>query len=178
MLSSDWLYEELRGATILTAQDKPTIGFIGIGHMGSRMAQRLINSGYQLVLLDRTREKAEEIALGRASVAGTPKELARQCSVVIACVTNDDAQRDVMLGENGTLAGAHDSSVVIERKSIQRSLPSRSCTKISILSLKRRTTCQYRCQPQQPRSRHIPQRQRKGWKASSPRSTSCAYSHS
>jgi 3-hydroxyisobutyrate dehydrogenase-like beta-hydroxyacid dehydrogenase len=37
---------------------KPSIGFIGIGHMGSHMVQRLLDAGYPLTVYDRTREKA------------------------------------------------------------------------------------------------------------------------
>ena len=43
-------------------QSQPTIGFIGMGHMGSHMAPRLIAAGYHLTVYDRTREKAQAIA--------------------------------------------------------------------------------------------------------------------
>jgi phosphoglycerate dehydrogenase-like enzyme len=39
-------------------QSKPTVGFIGMGHMGSHMAPRLIHAGYHVTVYDRTREKA------------------------------------------------------------------------------------------------------------------------
>ena len=48
----------------LQDQSKPTIGFIGMGHMGSHMASRLIQAGYPLTVYDRTREKAQAIAGG------------------------------------------------------------------------------------------------------------------
>jgi len=38
-------------------QSKPTIGIIGMGHMGSHMAPRLISAGYHLTVYDRTRRK-------------------------------------------------------------------------------------------------------------------------
>lgn len=102
----------------MATQDKPAIGFIGMGQMGSRMAQRLINAGYTLTLYDRTREKAEEVAQNKASVAETPEELARQSTVVIVCVTNDEAQHDVMFGENGALASARADSVIIDMSTV------------------------------------------------------------
>lgn len=51
-------------------QSKPTIGFIGLGHMGSHMVPRLIAAGYHLIVYDRTREKAQ--AIEGATVAETP----------------------------------------------------------------------------------------------------------
>lgn len=40
---------------------KPKIGFVGMGHMGSHMAQRLLDAGYQVTVYDRTKEKAREV---------------------------------------------------------------------------------------------------------------------
>ena len=68
---------------------KPSIGFIGMGHMGSHMAPRLIAAGYHLTVYDRTREKAQ--AIKGATVAETPKEAAAHSDVVISIVTDDAA---------------------------------------------------------------------------------------
>ncbi len=40
---------------------KPSIGFIGMGPMGSHIAHRLLDTGYQLTVYDRTEEKAQEV---------------------------------------------------------------------------------------------------------------------
>jgi 3-hydroxyisobutyrate dehydrogenase-like beta-hydroxyacid dehydrogenase len=40
---------------------KPSIGFIGMGHMGSHMARKLLDAGYHLTVYDRTKEKAQEL---------------------------------------------------------------------------------------------------------------------
>src|SRR6266849_3468435 len=84
-------------------QSKPTIGFIGMGHMGSHMAPRLIRAGYHLTVYDRTGEKAQAIA--GATVAETPEEAA----------VNSDV---VMLGPNGVLAGTHAGSVIIDMSTV------------------------------------------------------------
>ena len=47
---------------------KPSIGFIGMGHMSSHMAQRLLDAGYQLTVYDRTEELAALSALPEESV--------------------------------------------------------------------------------------------------------------
>lgn len=101
---------------MMQEQSKPTIGFIGMGHMGGHMAPRLIQAGYQLTVYDRTREKAQAIA--GASVAETPREAAGRSDVVISIVTDDAALDEVMLGPNGVLAGTHDGSAIIDMSTV------------------------------------------------------------
>ena len=97
-------------------QSKPTVGFIGMGHMGSHMAPRLISAGYHLTVYDRTREKAQAIA--GATVAETPEEAAAHSDMVISIVTNDPALEEVMFGPNGVLAGTHAGSVIIDMSTV------------------------------------------------------------
>src|SRR6266699_1031409 len=97
---------------------KPSIGFIGMGHMGSHMAQRLLDAGYRLTVYDRTSEKTQELRRRGAQVVHTPRELAADCQVVMACVTDDSAQQDVMFGPEGALAGVHSDSVVIDLSTV------------------------------------------------------------
>ncbi|MBO0794033.1 MAG: NAD(P)-dependent oxidoreductase [Ktedonobacteraceae bacterium] len=99
-----------------TGNSSPSIGFIGMGHMGSHMAPRLSDAGYCLTVYDRTREKAQAIA--GATVAQTPAEAAAQNEVVISMVTNDAALEEVMRGPNGVLTGAHAGSVIIEMSTV------------------------------------------------------------
>ena len=97
-------------------QTKPTIGFIGMGHMGSHMAPRLISAGYHLTVYDRTREKAQAIA--GATVAETPEEAAAHSDMIISIVTNDPALEEVMVGPDGVLAGTHAGSVIIDMSTV------------------------------------------------------------
>ncbi len=95
--------EEGTVAKILTA-DQVKVGFIGLGNMGSRMAQRLLNHGYHLEVYDRDPAKAEAIAKGGA-VANNILELARNIDVLLSCLTNDEAVRSVYTGAWGFLQG-------------------------------------------------------------------------
>ena len=97
---------------------KPSIGFIGMGHMGSHMTQRLLDAGYQLTVYDRTREKAQEVRQRGAQVAQTPRDLAAGCQIVMASVTDDRALQEVMFGPDGALAGVHDGSLVIDLSTV------------------------------------------------------------
>jgi 3-hydroxyisobutyrate dehydrogenase len=81
-----------------------TVAILGTGRMGGAMARRLAASGFEVVLWNRTSDKAEQLHLGR--VAATPAEAARDAEIVISSLTNDAAVRDVYLGDNGVLRSA------------------------------------------------------------------------
>jgi 3-hydroxyisobutyrate dehydrogenase len=100
----------------LQEPSKRTIGFIGLGHMGSHMVPRLIAAGYHVTVYDRTREKAQ--AIQGATVAETPREAAEHSEVVISIVTDDAALDEVMLGPDGVLAGTHAGSVLIDMSTV------------------------------------------------------------
>jgi 3-hydroxyisobutyrate dehydrogenase-like beta-hydroxyacid dehydrogenase len=100
----------------LQEQSKSPIGFIGMGHMGSHMAPRLIHAGYHLTVYDRTREKVQ--AIKGAAIAETPQEAAANSDVVISIVTDDSALEEVMFGPNGVLAGTHAGSCIIDMSTV------------------------------------------------------------
>ena len=67
---------------------------IGLGAMGSRIARRLLDSGHDVVVWNRTKAKAE----GFPRVAATPAEAAREADVTITMVANPEALREVTKG--------------------------------------------------------------------------------
>jgi 3-hydroxyisobutyrate dehydrogenase len=101
-----------------SADLKPNIGFIGLGHMGSHMTRRLLDAGYRLAVYDRTPARTQEVGHWGALAAQTPKELAANSQVIMACVTNDEAQHDVMFGPEGALSGVHDGSIIIDLSTV------------------------------------------------------------
>jgi 2-hydroxy-3-oxopropionate reductase len=94
------------------------IGFIGLGIMGGSMAQNLMEAGHELVLYNRTREKAEVLASGRAMVAESPGEVAGACDVVITMLPDSPEVREVVAGENGVLEGIREGSLLIDMSTI------------------------------------------------------------
>src|SRR4051812_31074565 len=79
------------------------IGFIGLGIMGSRMAANLQNYGYDLVVFNRTRAKAQQLIERGASFAESPASLAREVDVVFTMLAHPDAVREAALGDDGFL---------------------------------------------------------------------------
>src|SRR5437016_849781 len=112
--------EEKKGFVMTMKDDntKPSIGFIGMGHMGSHMAQRLLDAGYQVTVYDRTKKKAQVVGLRGAQVVKTPKDLGADCQIVMACVRDDRAQGEVMFGPDGALAGVHGGLILIDLSTV------------------------------------------------------------
>jgi len=98
--------------------DQMKLGFIGLGNMGSRIAQRLLDHGYRVEVYDRDSTKAEALAVNGADVAKNVFELARTADVLLSCLTNDEAVRSVYIGPAGILAGARTGTAVLEMSTI------------------------------------------------------------
>jgi 3-hydroxyisobutyrate dehydrogenase-like beta-hydroxyacid dehydrogenase len=102
---------------LLTA-DRVKLGFIGLGNMGSRIAQRLLDHGYPLVAYDRDIAKAEAVAAKRGFAAKNIPELARTADVILSCLTNDEAVQSVYTGPAGVFAEARPGTIVLEMSTI------------------------------------------------------------
>jgi len=102
---------------LLTA-DNVKLGFIGLGNMGSRIAQRLIDNGYQVFVYDRNIAKADAIAARGGVVAKNILELAGSADVILSCLTNDEAVQSVFAGPAGMFAEARPGTIVLEMSTI------------------------------------------------------------
>ena len=88
-----------------TAPIARSIAVLGTGKMGSAIAARLSAAGFQVVLWNRTRSRAE--ALGFGTVADTPAGAARAADMVVSSLTGPAAVLTAYLGPGGALsAGA------------------------------------------------------------------------
>ena len=83
-----------------------TIGLIGLGAMGSGMAQSLRRAGHSPFVFDVRRDVADAFAAKGGTACSSPAELARQCSVVISVVVNAAQTESVLFGEEGGCASA------------------------------------------------------------------------
>jgi 3-hydroxyisobutyrate dehydrogenase-like beta-hydroxyacid dehydrogenase len=79
------------------------VGFIGLGIMGSRMAANLQKQGYDLVVFNRTRAKAQPLLDKGATFAESPAELAAQVDILFTMLAHPDAVAQVALRANGFL---------------------------------------------------------------------------
>ncbi len=97
------------------------IGFIGLGIMGSRMAENLLKNGYDLIVYNRTKEKAEPLVKKGASLAGSPKEIGKNCDIVITMLSNPVAVRETALGKEGFLLSLKENSLWIDISTVNPS---------------------------------------------------------
>jgi 2-hydroxy-3-oxopropionate reductase len=95
------------------------VGFIGLGIMGRPMAKNLMEAGYELVLHNRSPEKAEELAKeGNATAAGSPREVAEACDIIITMLPDSPDVEAVVVGEGGVLEGIRDGALLVDMSTI------------------------------------------------------------
>lgn len=100
------------------------IGFIGLGHMGSKMAANLIGGGHTVTVYNRTRAKADALAGQGAVVADTVADACRG-DVVVTMLANDDAVAAVTFGEAGIVASLRPGAVHVSSSTISVALAER-----------------------------------------------------
>jgi len=94
--------------------NKPIIGFIGIGVMGRSMAGHLLSAGYPLHVYNRTQSKAQDLIDRGAQWQDSPGKVAAEADVIITIVGFPNDVEAVYLGEDGILANAKSGSIVID----------------------------------------------------------------
>ncbi len=97
------------------ADDKPAIGFIGVGLMGHGMAGNILEGGYALqVKGNRNREPVDDL-VGRGAVeAESARAMAETCDIVHLCLSNSPQVEAVIRGEDGILASGKSGLIVID----------------------------------------------------------------
>lgn len=95
------------------------VGVIGTGAMGSRFARRLSDAGFQVVVWNRTRRKAEALEAYGIRVASTPKELGASVDVLLVMVWDSDALRGVAHGPDGFLDSIRAGHVVTDFSTVE-----------------------------------------------------------
>ena len=95
-----------------------TLGFIGLGAMGTPMARNLLKSQHTVTMFARRPESMASLVDAGARMAASPAAVASQSEVVFTMVTNTEAVEDVVLGSQGIVHGARASLVVIDHSTI------------------------------------------------------------
>jgi 3-hydroxyisobutyrate dehydrogenase-like beta-hydroxyacid dehydrogenase len=101
----------------MSTPDAPTVGFVGLGAMGSRMAGRLL-ANHPVYGTNRTASRA--VALVECGMAwrDTPREVAAEADVIISMVADDAALAAVTGGPDGILAGLSAGKIYIDMSTV------------------------------------------------------------
>lgn len=81
------------------------IGFVGLGNMGSPMAQRLLDAGQDLMIFDLRKEVVAAWNPGRCKIAAALADIGDQCDAVFLCLPSPASVEHVALGAGGLIEG-------------------------------------------------------------------------
>lgn len=94
------------------------IGFIGLGTMGTGMASNLIEKGHDVVVWNRTASRMDPLVEAGAAVGSSPADVARQCPVVMMCVSDTPDVASVLHSSDGLLDGVSEDSLIVDHSTI------------------------------------------------------------
>lgn len=92
---------------------KPTVGLVGLGSMGRGMAASLRRAGFDLFVHDRNEEAARQFVAEGGTVCTNAAELAARAAVVVSVVVDAAQTEEVLLGNQGVVAGAKEGCVFV-----------------------------------------------------------------
>lgn len=95
-----------------------TIGFVGLGAMGSRIATRLLDAGNELYGTNRTKSRAQPLIEHGLKWRDTPRDVAATVDVIFSMVTDDAALDAVTSGPDGILAGLRPGQVYVDMSTV------------------------------------------------------------
>lgn len=111
----------------------PALGFAGIGLMGLPMCRRLLAAGYRLTVWNRSAGKCQGlIELGARSVT-TPAELCEHSDIVLTCLADSAAVREVVFGEHGIAQAGRDHQVLVDLSSLEPSATREMASELAAL---------------------------------------------
>jgi 3-hydroxyisobutyrate dehydrogenase-like beta-hydroxyacid dehydrogenase len=95
-----------------------TLGFVGLGAMGSRMAGRLLDSGSSVYGTNRSRSKARALIDRGLHWCDTPREVAEAADVTFSMVSDDSALEAITSGPDGIIAGLTHRKVYVDMSTV------------------------------------------------------------
>ncbi len=82
--------------------------------MGTAMARNLMRAGHELIVHNRTRTKAEQLAKDGAKISDAPREVAEKSDIIITMVPGPPEVEEVVAGEDGMLEGAREGCLIVD----------------------------------------------------------------
>jgi len=97
------------------------IGFIGLGLMGLRMAGNLLKKGNELIVFNRSVEKAKSLVEKGAVLAGSPAEVGKETNIIFTMLSEPDVVKEIAFGSNGFIDSMKAGSIWIDCSTVNPS---------------------------------------------------------
>lgn len=95
-----------------------SIGFVGLGNIGTPMALSLLRAGHRVVVRDLREEAASETVAAGAVFAKTDADLVEQCRVIGIAVVDDRQLTGLLAGPEGLLSIAKPGTTFIAHSTV------------------------------------------------------------
>jgi 3-hydroxyisobutyrate dehydrogenase-like beta-hydroxyacid dehydrogenase len=96
-----------------------TVGFVGLGTMGGRIARRLLDAGHTVTGYNRTPSRAQALLQAGMRWAGSPRAVAEASEVTFTMVTHTAALQAVTEGPDGILAGLGPGKIYVDMSTVR-----------------------------------------------------------
>jgi len=97
------------------------IGIIGLGMLGNAVALHLLDSGFEVTVFNRTKEKTIQVREKGAKVMTSPKEIAENSELIITIVKDAAAVKEISFEKEGIIEGKHEKLIVADMSTIDPS---------------------------------------------------------
>ncbi len=97
------------------------IGIIGLGMLGNAVALHLLDSGFEVTVYNRTKEKTIQTREKGAKVVTSPKEVAENSELIITVVKDAAAVKEISFEKDGIIEGKHEKLIVADMSTIDPS---------------------------------------------------------
>lgn len=94
------------------------LGFIGLGNLGTPIAENILESNQQLFVYNRTASKAQPLINKGAVLCSSVKELAQQCDIIFTMVSDDAALNHITKSEEGLAANMKEGAIHVSMSTI------------------------------------------------------------
>jgi len=97
------------------------IGIIGLGILGNAVAGHLLDSGFEVTVYNRTKEKTIQAKEKGAKVVASPKMVAENSELIITVVKDAATVKEVAVEKDGIIEGKHEKLIVADMSTIDPS---------------------------------------------------------
>ena len=98
------------------------VGFIGLGNMGSPMARNLLVEGFECHVYNRTCSRSQILQDEGAIVCHSVVELTRKSDLVLLCLSDLEACKEILLGKDGVFSAIGAGQLVVDHSTVDREL--------------------------------------------------------